>query len=183
MSESNDVEVITLGAGCFWCTEAFYERIEGVISVKSGFSGGQEINPSYREVCSGLTGHAEVVQVEFDSSIVSVEEILEVFWSVHDPTTLNRQGNDVGPHYRSAVFYHNVIQKDLAEAYKKQLDSSGKFANTIVTEITEWTNFFPAEGYHDDYFDLNGEEPYCQFVIRPKIAKFELDFKSKLKSQ
>ena len=173
---SNSIKYITLGSGCFWCTEAIFERIKGVLSVKSGFSGGHIVNPSYKEVCNGSTGHAEVVQVEFDAGIVSVQEILEVFWSVHDPTTLNRQGNDVGEHYRSAVFYHDDDQKTIAESYKNQLDASGKYKDPIVTEITEWTNFFPAEGYHDDYFELNGEQPYCQFVIHPKVEKFEKDF-------
>ncbi|MBL4705771.1 MAG: peptide-methionine (S)-S-oxide reductase MsrA [Flavobacteriales bacterium] len=174
-------EVITLGSGCFWCTEAIFERIKGVEAVKSGFSGGQIINPSYREVCNGTTGHAEVVQVVFNPSIVSVQEILEVFWSVHDPTTLNRQGNDIGTHYRSAVFYHNENQKAIAEEYMEQLNNSAKYPNPIVTEITAWTNFFPADGYHDDYYDLNGTEPYCQFVIHPKVEKFEREFKAKLK--
>ena len=178
---SNKQEIITLGSGCFWCTEAIFERIKGVEAVKSGFSGGQIINPSYREVCNGTTGHAEVVQVVFNPSIVSVQEILEVFWSVHDPTTLNRQGNDIGTHYRSAVFYHNENQKAIAEEYMEQLNNSAKYPNPIVTEITAWTNFFPADGYHDDYYDLNGTEPYCQFVIHPKVEKFEREFKAKLK--
>jgi len=182
MSVSNNIEVITLGSGCFWCTEAIFERLEGVQSVKSGFSGGVVINPSYREVCAGNTEHAEVVQLEFNTDVISVEEILEVFWSVHDPTTLNRQGNDVGHHYRSAVFYHNENQKEVAEKYMAQLDASGKFNNPIVTEVTAWTNFFPVDDYHDDYYELNGEQPYCQFVIHPKVAKFEKDFQSKLKS-
>lgn len=176
------LEVITLGAGCFWCVEAVFQKLKGVHSVRSGYSGGHVINPSYREVCNKTTGHAEVVQVEFDPAEISIEEILEVFWNVHDPTTKDRQGNDVGPQYRSAVFYHNDQQKEVAEKYKGQLDASGKFSDPIVTEITAWKNFFPAEDYHTDYFSLHGEEPYCQFVVRPKVEKFEQQFKGKLKS-
>ncbi len=175
------LEIATLGAGCFWCVEAVFQQLKGVESVQSGYSGGHVVNPSYREVCQKTTGHAEVVQVEFNPEIVGFEEILEVFWNVHDPTTLNRQGNDVGPQYRSAIFYHSEKQRELAESYKQQLDASGKFSNPIVTEITAWKNFFPAEEYHDDYFNLHGEEPYCRFVVRPKVEKFEKQFADKLK--
>ena len=175
------MDTITLGAGCFWCVEAVFRRVNGVEEVRVGFSGGHVVNPSYKEVCQKSTGHAEVIQLDFDPEIVSVHEILEMFWSIHDPTTLNRQGNDIGPHYRSAVFYHNEEQKKVAEEYKDQLDHSGVFNDPIVTEITEWTNFFPAEDYHNDYFKQNGNEPYCQFVIRPKIEKFEQNYSLKLR--
>ncbi len=175
------MDSITLGAGCFWCIEAVFRRVNGVEEVRVGFSGGHVINPSYKEVCQESTGHAEVIQLDFDPEIVSVHEILEMFWSIHDPTTLNRQGNDIGPHYRSAVFYHNNEQKNVAEEYKGQLDHSGVFNDPIVTEITEYTNFFPAEDYHNDYYKQNGNEPYCQFVIRPKIEKFEKNYSLKLR--
>ena len=175
------LEIATLAAGCFWCVEAVFQRLNGVESVQSGFSGGHNVNPSYKEVCTQSTGHAESVQIHFNPKIVSFHEILEVYWSVHDPTQLNRQGNDIGTHYRSAVFYHNDEQKKIAEEYKSQLEASGVYKNPIVTEITEWKNFFPAEDYHTDYFDLHGEEPYCNFVVRPKVEKFEQKFKEKLK--
>jgi peptide-methionine (S)-S-oxide reductase len=175
------MDTITLGAGCFWCIEAVFRRVNGVEEVRVGFSGGHVINPSYKEVCQKSTGHAEVIQLDFDKEIVSVHEILEIFWSIHDPTTLNRQGNDIGPHYRSAVFYHSEEQKKAAEEYKDQLDHSGVFNEPIVTEITEWTNFFPAGDQHIDYYKQNGNEPYCQFVIRPKIEKFEQDYSFKLR--
>lgn len=176
-----ETETITLGAGCFWCIEAVFNRLDGVHSVRSGFSGGHVINPSYREVCAKQTGHAEVVQVEFDTSVIGIAKILEIFWSIHDPTTINRQGNDIGPHYRSVVFYHNENQRNIAEEYKTELNESGVFESPVVTEISEWTNFFPAENHHVDYFDLNGEEPYCQFVVRPKIEKFAKKYADKLK--
>ena len=177
------LERITLGAGCFWCIEAVFKRMNGVVDVCSGFSGGHVINPSYKEVCRQTTGHAEVIQLSFDPKIISVQEILEVFWSIHDPTTLNRQGNDIGTHYRSAVFYHNENQRLIAEEYKLQLDQSGVFKNSIVTEITEWQNFYPAENYHSDYFDLNGEEPYCRLVIRSKVGKFEKTYAERLRKK
>ncbi|MBT4774194.1 MAG: peptide-methionine (S)-S-oxide reductase MsrA [Crocinitomicaceae bacterium] len=174
-------EIITLGAGCFWCIEAVFNRLEGVHAVRSGFSGGHVINPSYREVCGKKTGHAEVVEIEFDPEIIKIAEVFEIFWSMHDPTTINRQGNDIGPHYRSVIFYHNENQRKIAEEYKVALNNSGVFNNPIVTEITKWINFFPAENYHQDYFELNGTEPYCQFVVRPKIEKFEKNFSNKLR--
>jgi peptide-methionine (S)-S-oxide reductase len=174
-------EIITLGAGCFWCIEAVFNRLEGVHAVRSGFSGGHVINPSYREVCGKKTGHAEVVEIEFDPEIIKIAEVFEIFWSMHDPTTINRQGNDIGPHYRSVIFYHNENQRKIAEEYKVALNNSGVFNNPIVTEITKWINFFPAENYHQDYFELNGTEPYCQFVVRPKIKKFEKNFSNKLR--
>ena len=174
-------EIITLGAGCFWCIEAVFNRLEGVHAVRSGFSGGHVINPSYREVCGKKTGHAEVVEIEFDPEIIKIAEVFEIFWSMHDPTTMNRQGNDIGPHYRSVIFYHNENQRKIAEEYKVALNNSDVFKNPIVTEITKWINFFPAENYHQDYFELNGTEPYCQFVVRPKIEKFEKKFSNKLR--
>lgn len=175
------LEVITFGAGCFWCVEAVFQQVEGVTKVQSGYMGGKIKNPTYREVCSGLTGHAEVCQVTYDPKKVSVPELLEVFWKTHDPTTLNRQGADVGTQYRSAVFYHNDEQRRLAEAYKKKLDESGAFANRIVTEISPASAFYVAEDYHQNYYNENGEAPYCQFVIKPKLEKFEKVFKDKMK--
>ncbi len=166
----------TFGSGCFWCTEAIFSRVKGVTQVKSGYSGGQTKNPSYREVCSGRTGHAEVVQVTFNADIVSYPELLEVFWKTHDPTTLNRQGNDVGTQYRSIVFYHDEEQADLARKYKEQLDVEGIWPDPIVTEISPLDNFYPAEEEHDDYYALHKSQPYCALVIAPKVEKFEKVF-------
>lgn len=162
--------------------EAIFQDLKGVESVTSGFSGGTVDHPTYKQVCSGTTGHAEVIHVVFDPREICVDELLEIFWNVHDPTTLNRQGNDVGTHYRSAVFYHTTEQKEIAEKYKQQLDATGVFKNPIVTEITPFTGFFPAEDYHTNYFNLHGEEPYCNFVVRPKVEKFRKAFAHKLKS-
>ncbi len=175
------METITLGAGCFWCVEAIFGSIEGVESAVSGYSGGNIKNPAYKEVCSGRTGHAEVVQVVYDSEVVSLSKILEVFFQVHDPTTLNRQGNDIGTQYRSAIFYHNEEQKATATAILNKLDISGAFDKPIVTEITEFEAFYPAEDYHQDYFELNGEQPYCSAVVRPKVEKFRKAFADILK--
>ena len=172
----------TFGSGCFWCTEAIFERVEGVKSAVSGYAGGNMANPTYKEVCSGLTGHAEVVQVEYDPDIISYSELLEIFWKTHDPTTLNRQGNDVGTQYRSAIFHHDDSQKKEAEHYKQKLDKAGIFMNQIVTDITALDTFYPAEDYHQEYFELNGNQAYCQFVIAPKVEKFEKVFKDKLKT-
>ena len=174
-------DTVTFGAGCFWCVEAIFDQLNGVSSVVSGYSGGQIKNPSYKEVCNGTTGHAEVCQVVYDPKVISFETLLEVFWSTHDPTTLNRQGADVGTQYRSAIFYHNDEQKTIAETYKSKLDSSGAFDDPIVTEITAFETFYPAEDYHQEYFELNGEQPYCRAVIRPKVDKFQKVFKDKLK--
>jgi peptide-methionine (S)-S-oxide reductase len=178
---NNDLQVATLGSGCFWCTEAFFLRVKGIESVVSGYSGGKVKNPTYREVCSGLTGHAEVVQVKFNPNEISYEEVLEIFWNTHDPTTLNRQGADEGTQYRSVVFYHNEEQKKVAEQYKLQLDKSGVFKNPIVTEITPFSIFYPAEDYHQNYYALNPNQGYCQYVIRPKVEKFNKQFASKIK--
>jgi peptide-methionine (S)-S-oxide reductase len=180
MTPSSGIDTATLGGGCFWCMEAQFQLLNGVQKVESGFSGGHVKNPAYREVCNGTTGHAEVTQIYFDRSKISFDQILEAFWQAHDPTTLNRQGNDVGTHYRSVIFYHNAEQKNLAEKYKKKLEDSGAFNGPIVTEIAPFTVFYKAENYHQDYFELNGSEPYCQFVIAPKVEKFKKVFHDKL---
>jgi peptide-methionine (S)-S-oxide reductase len=182
MSQQNNFETITLGAGCFWCIEAVFQRVAGVITVESGYSGGKIANPTYREVTSGLTGHAEVVQLVFDPSQVSLVNILEIFWRTHDPTTLNRQGADVGTQYRSAVFYHTQEQRDTAVKLKQQLNEAGIWDKPIVTEVTAFDAFYKAEDYHQDYYNQNSNQPYCQFVIVPKLQKFEKlfsDFKVK----
>jgi peptide-methionine (S)-S-oxide reductase len=180
-THSAGLETATFGTGCFWCTEAIFQQLKGVESATSGYSGGSVANPTYEEVCSKTTGHAEVLQVVFDPKVITFDELLSVFWQTHDPTTLNRQGNDVGPQYRSAIFYHNEAQRLKAEKYKAELDSSGAFENKIVTEITAFKNFYAAEDYHQNYYRLNGNAPYCQFVVRPKVEKFEKVFKDKLK--
>lgn len=177
-------DTATLGTGCFWCTEAIFDQLDGVISVTSGYSGGHVSNPSYKDVCTGETGHAECVQIVYDTSKISFDELLEVFWQVHDPTTLNRQGADVGTQYRSTIFYHNDEQKQKAEKYKAELDKSGAFDNPIVTTLEPFTKFYTAENYHQEYYELNkNSNPYCSIVIRPKLEKFEKVFKSKLKKQ
>jgi peptide-methionine (S)-S-oxide reductase len=181
MEAPKQTDTATLAAGCFWCVEAVFQNLNGVISVTSGYSGGTVKNPSYREVCTGTTGHAEACNIVYDPSKVSFDEILEVFWKTHDPTTMNSQGNDVGTQYRSAIFYHSQKQKELAEKYKKELDASGAFDKPIVTEISPYTNFFKAEDYHQNYFNENGDQPYCRFVIQPKVEKFKKVFKDKLK--
>lgn len=175
------IEQITLGSGCFWCTEAIFERIKGVESAVSGYSGGKTKNPFYKEVCAGTTGHAEVVQVSFNPNEVSLVEILEVFWKTHDPTTLNRQGNDVGTQYRSVVFYHSEEQRSTAQQIKDRLDQSSIWENPIVTEITPLEKFWPAEDYHQAYFEANGSQPYCQFVVAPKVDKFKKVFENLIK--
>jgi len=175
------MDTITFGAGCFWCVEAVYSDLNGVESVVSGYAGGTVKNPSYKEVCTGNTGHAEVCQITYNPAVISYKELLEVFWQVHDPTTLNRQGGDVGTQYRSAIFYHTDEQKQVAEEFLKTLNQEKVFPNPIVTEITPINNFYPAEDYHQDYFELNGDNPYCQSVVRPKLEKFRKVFKDKLK--
>lgn len=172
----------TFGNGCFWCTEAIFQQLKGVTKVVSGYAGGKVKNPSYKEVCTGVTGHAEVIQITYDPAVISYPELLEVFWQTHDPTTLNRQGADVGTQYRSVVFYHSEEQKQLAESYKKKLDESGAFDNPIVTEISPLTEYYPAEDYHQNYYKLNGSAPYCSYVIQPKLEKFKKVFKEKLKN-
>jgi peptide-methionine (S)-S-oxide reductase len=181
--DQSGLQLATFGNGCFWCTEAIFQQLNGVEKVVSGYSGGKVKNPTYREVCSGLTGHAEVIQITYDPKKITFEELLEAFWQTHDPTTLNRQGADVGTQYRSAVFFHTEDQKRLATEYRKKLDESGAFDSPIVTEITAFTEFYPAEDYHQNYYNLNGEAPYCSYVIQPKVDKFKKVFKSKLKVQ
>lgn len=174
-------ELATFGSGCFWCTEAIFQQVKGVQKVISGYSGGKVKNPSYKEVCTGLTGHAEVVQITFNPAEISFDELLEIFWQTHDPTTLNRQGNDVGTQYRSVIFYHNEDQKRKAEYYRKKLDEAGIFNRPIVTEISPFTEFYPAEDYHQNYYRLNPSAPYCTYVIAPKLEKFKKVFTNKLK--
>lgn len=177
------LDTATFGAGCFWCVEAVFQQLDGVISVTSGYSGGDVANPTYKQVCDGTTGHAEVCQIAYDPQRISFKDLLEVFWSTHDPTTLNRQGNDVGTQYRSAIFYHSDQQKQVAQEYKKKLDESGAFKSPIVTEITPFSTFYAAENYHQDYYNLNGSQPYCNFVIKPKVEKFRKVFGEKLKKE
>lgn len=177
------VDTATFGAGCFWCVEAVFQRTKGVLSVKSGYSGGHVDNPTYQQVCNGNTGHAEVIQLTFDPKTVSFVELLEVFFGTHDPTTLNRQGADEGTQYRSAIFYHSDDQRRFAEDIKQKLDASGAFKSPIVTEISAFKKFYPAEDYHQNYFNDNGNAPYCAYVIKPKLEKFRKVFKEKLKSE
>ena len=174
-------ELATFGAGCLWCVEAVFLELEGVTKVVSGYEGGKVDNPTYKQVCSGTTGHAEVIQVTYDPTKLNYEELLEAFWISHDPTTLNRQGNDEGTQYRSVVFYHTDDQKKLAEKYKEELNKSGSWSNPVVTEISKSTTFYPAEDYHQDYYNQNGNQPYCTYVIKPKLEKFHKVFKGKLK--
>jgi peptide-methionine (S)-S-oxide reductase len=182
-AQNKHIEKATIGSGCFWCTEAIFTRLSGVVSTSPGYSGGHVKNPSYKEVCSGNTGHAEVIRVEFDSSIISYADILKVFWNTHDPTTLNRQGADVGTQYRSVIFYHSEEQKSIAEKLLKDLDEQQIWNDPIVTAIEEYVNYYPAENYHDDYYMNNPNEGYCRFVITPKVEKFEKVFKDYLKSK
>ena len=171
----------TFGNGCFWCTEAVFQLLDGVLEVKSGYSGGDVATPDYKTVCTGITGHAECLQIDYDPEKLSFEKLLEVFWNTHDPTTLNRQGNDVGTQYRSVIFYHDEQQKSTAQEYKDQLDKSGIYKSPVVTTLEPFSKFYPAETYHDDYYRLNGIAPYCQFVIRPKVEKFKKQYASILK--
>lgn len=174
-------EVATFGGGCYWCIEAVFQRLEGVEKVASGFSGGQIKNPTYREVCTGTTGHAEVIQITFDTTKISFAEILKVFFTMHDPTTLNRQVNDVGTQYRSAVFYHNNEQRKIAEEVIAALNKEHAYPNPIVTEVSEFDVFYKADDYHQNYYNDNSSEGYCRFVIQPKVEKFEKVFKDRLK--
>lgn len=187
---SNDINLTgvktataTFGTGCFWCTEAIFQELKGVLRVTSGYMGGHVPNPSYEEVCTGTTGHAECLQVVYDPSALSFDELLEVFWESHDPTTLNRQGNDIGTQYRSAIFYHNEEQRQKAEHYKAELNKQDAYPNPIVTEITPASTFYPAEDYHQNYYIDHGSQPYCYLVIRPKVEKFEKAFADKLKKK
>ena len=180
--DSQRTEVATLAGGCFWCLEAVYDELRGVLSVESGYSGGSVENPTYRQVVTGTTGHAEVVRVTFDPEVVSFKEILEVFFTIHDPTTLNRQGADVGPQYRSAIFYHDEEQRRVAEEVISELETEGVWDDPIVTEVTPFDTFYVAEDYHQEYFRRNGYQPYCQVVISPKVAKFRKQYLERLKA-
>ena len=166
-------ETITLGGGCFWCVEAVFQRVEGVLDVKPGYAGGHVKNPTYKEICTGKTGHAEVAQIRFDNTKISLEQIFNIFWQAHDPTTINRQGNDIGTQYRSVIFYHNNEQKSKAIESKISAEKSGYWRDTIVTEITKLNNYSDAEDYHHDYYNQNSNQPYCIFVIKPKLDKLE----------
>jgi peptide-methionine (S)-S-oxide reductase len=176
------LEVATFGAGCFWCVEAVFEQLKGVTKVESGYAGGTVASPTYQQVCSGATGHAEVCQIHFDPAVIPFEDLLAVFWRTHDPTTLNRQGPDVGTQYRSAIFYHSEQQRRTAEAYKAQLTQDRVWDRPIVTEIVEFQRFFPAEPYHQDYFRQNPDKGYCAMVIKPKVTKFKREFRDKLQT-
>lgn len=181
-ADKSSTDTATFGAGCFWCVEAVFQQLEGVLKVTSGYSGGHVKNPTYEEVCSKTTGHVEVAQIVFDPSVITYDELLEVFWKTHDPTTMNRQGNDEGPQYRSVVFYHNQQQKDKAEYYKNELNKEGAFSKLIITTIEPLKNFYEAENYHQNYYNLNkNTNPYCYYVIRPKLEKLEQVFKNKLR--
>lgn len=182
-TNTGKLDTATFGTGCFWCTEAIFQELKGVEKVTSGYSGGTVPNPTYEQVCSKTTGHAECLNILYDPTVISFDELLEVFWKVHDPTTLNRQGADVGTQYRSVIFYHNQLQKDKAEEYKTALDKSGAWSNPIVTSLEPFKVFYPAEDYHQNYYRNNTGQGYCQFVIRPKLEKFEKVFKDKLKKQ
>ncbi|HEY8450335.1 MAG TPA: peptide-methionine (S)-S-oxide reductase MsrA [Bacillota bacterium] len=174
-------ETATLGGGCFWCLEAVFRRLRGVDAVQSGYAGGHVPNPTYEQVCTGTTGHAEVVQITFDPHVISYRELLEVFFAIHDPTTPNRQGADVGPQYRSVIFYHSPEQKQIAEEVIADLERQRVWDAPIVTEIAPYTAFYPAEDYHRDYYERNPWQPYCQVVIAPKVAKFRKQFAAKLR--
>jgi peptide-methionine (S)-S-oxide reductase len=180
---SEKTDTATFGTGCFWCTEAIFDELNGVLRVTSGYSGGNVSNPTYKEVCTGETGHAECVQIVYEPDKITYDELLEVFFEVHDPTSLNRQGADEGTQYRSAIFYHNAEQKEKAEFYKNALNKEGAYSKPIVTEISPFTKFYPAEDYHQEYYENNkNTNPYCAVVIRPKLEKFEKVFGKKLKS-
>ncbi len=179
--DSENLKEATFGAGCFWCVEACFADLEGVVSVTPGYSGGERKNPTYEQVCSGGTGHAEIARIVYDETKITFDELLEAFWYVHDPTTLNRQGNDIGTQYRSVIFYHDENQKDLATQYKEKLDKEGVWRDPIITEISPLKNYYPAEAYHNDYYAKNPENAYCQAVVRPKVEKFRKVFAKKLK--
>jgi peptide-methionine (S)-S-oxide reductase len=181
LEHSTSLDTITLGAGCFWCVEAVYQNVKGIKSVVSGYMGGKTENPSYKEICTGTTGHAEVCQLIYDKNEISFEEVLEVFFGTHDPTQLNRQGNDIGTQYRSAIFYHSENQKSIAHSIIQQLEKEKVYSLPIVTEITPAAKFHKAEDYHQNYFNLNGSQAYCQFVVRPKVEKLKKVFPEKLK--
>ena len=173
------MNLITIGAGCFWCVEAIFNQIAGVSDITSGYSGGEHPNPNYEVICTGNSGHAEVIQFNFDPNIVSYEDLLKVFWMSHDPTTVNQQGNDVGSQYRSVIFYHDDNQKNKAESIKDAINQSGEFKSKIVTEIVEFQKFYKAEDYHQNYFKKNPSVPYCSYVIKPKLEKFISEYNKK----
>jgi peptide-methionine (S)-S-oxide reductase len=181
--KKTEMEIATLATGCFWCSEAVFNRLKGVESVLPGYSGGKVENPSYDDVCTGRTGHAEAAQIEFDPNIISFEKLLDVFWHTHDPTTLNRQGNDVGTQYRSAIFYHNEEQREIAEKSKRELEKGGAYKDPIVTEITPFKKFYVAEDYHKKYYEQHQDAPYCRFVIEPKIHKLLNRYGKDLKAE
>ena len=181
LSTTTTMDTATFGAGCFWCVEAQFQLLDGVLSVRSGFEGGTVKNPSYKEVCTGTTGHAEVCEIIYDPAKITYDELLAAFWKSHDPTQLNRQGNDMGTQYRSVIFYHTEKQKELAEKYKKELSDSNVWDKPVVTEISPAAPFYKAEDYHNNYYNQNGSESYCQFVIQPKVEKFKKVFKGHLK--
>lgn len=181
--KSNSSEEITLANGCFWCTEAIFKRVRGILSAVPGYSGGFLADPSYDQVCTGETGHAEAIQIQFDPKIIPLEKLLEIFWYTHDPTTLNRQGSDVGTQYRSAIFYQTPKQKDIATAVKEDIEKKKLYSNPIVTEITPFKNFYPAEKYHKDYYDNNKSVPYCSYVIDPKVEKLLSKFHDSVKKE
>jgi len=180
-TQKNNYQKTTLAGGCFWCTEAIFKRLKGVIDVVSGYSGGNTKNPTYEQVCSGKTGHAEAIQITFDPKIISYETLLEVFFKLHDPTTLNQQGNDMGTQYRSSIFYQDEKQKEIAEKVKQDLEKSRYYKDKIVTEIVPFDKFWQAEGYHKNYYDRNTSAPYCQYVIDPKIQKLYKEFTNKVR--
>lgn len=182
MNASTKHEVATLGGGCFWCVEAVFELVDGVVSVESGYTGGSVKDPTYKQVCEGTTGHAEVCRVTFDPAVISYADILQVFFAAHDPTTLNRQGNDVGTQYRSVIYTHSQQQDSTSRQYIRQLTESKTWPDPIVTEISPASVFYKAEDYHQNYFEQNGSQPYCAFVVRPKVEKFKKQFKDKLRS-
>lgn len=182
-SSSHSHQIATFAGGCFWCTEAIFKRLKGVISVASGYSGGKQENPSYEQVSTGSTGHAEAVQIEFDPHIISYQTLLDIFWHTHNPTTRNAQGADKGTQYRSIIFYHSEEQKQLAEESKNELEKSGVYKDPIVTEIQQFEHFYPAEQYHKDYYDKNTNAPYCTFVIDPKIHKLLKEYGEKVKEE
>ncbi|MGB7632434.1 MAG: peptide-methionine (S)-S-oxide reductase MsrA [Nitrososphaeraceae archaeon] len=178
-----DYETATFANGCFWCSEAVFKRLKGIKSVLPGYSGGQVKNPSYEQVCSGRTGHAESIQIEFGPKVISFEKILDIFWRTHDPTTLNRQGNDVGTQYRSAIFYHDLKQKEIAEESRRELENEGVYKNPIVTEITPFNNFYVAEDYHKNYYDEHRDAPYCSYIIDPKVHKLLLNYENDVRAE
>lgn len=180
---NNETEIATLANGCFWCTEAIFKKIKGVKNILPGYAGGTLKNPSYEQVCTGRSGHAESIQIEFDPNVVTFEKILDIFWRTHDPTTLNRQGNDVGTQYRSAIFYHDEKQKQIAEKSKTDLEKENVYKDPIVTEITPFTNFFVAEDYHIDYYEKHKDAPYCTFVINPKLHKLIQNHRNDVKEE